>query len=334
MTQPKISIIVPVYNSEKYLCSCIDSILLQTFSNFELILVDDGSKDLSPTICDNYALKDNRVKVVHKENGGVSSARNIGISVAGGGYLCFFDSDDTVEPNALQVMYDIINKDNIDLVIAGYNRYDENGNKIFGMSPKDVEALSIEAALKEMYCPKDKEYQGYLWNKMFRSDIISESALTFNESIAFNEDRLFITQYICASSRKVAYTTTPVYNYVIRQSGAMGALKQGYNPLYATDFDAYVMMKECVFNYSNNRELRKLSKRGICISYIENHSIMVENGGYDHVIHSKLLKAIIKNRVLLTYFTYIFSSAFIRLLFLIYPKLLVKIKRRHPGDAT
>lgn len=85
MTQPKISIIVPVYNSEKYLCSCIDSILLQTFSNFELILVDDGSKDLSPTICDNYALKDNRVKVVHKENGGVSSARNIGISVAGGG---------------------------------------------------------------------------------------------------------------------------------------------------------------------------------------------------------------------------------------------------------
>lgn len=334
MKNPEISIIMPVYNSEKYLGKCIDSVLTQSFCDFELLLIDDGSTDRSPQICDDYALKDNHVKVIHKDNGGVSSARNMGLSAVRGGYLCFFDSDDTLEPNALQLMYEKISNGNYDLVIAGYNRYDEDGTKIFGMSRKEVEALSIDSALKEMYYPKDEEYQGYLWNKMFRSDIIKNAGLKFNECIAFNEDRLFITQYICNSNREVAYTTTPVYNYVVRTSGAMGSLKRGYNPKYATDFDAYVLMKQCVFNYTKKKKLRKISKEGICISYIENHRMMVKYNGYDPVIHSRLLKGLIRNKAIFTYISYIFRTAIIRLLLLVYPKLLVKIKRRHPRDAT
>lgn len=325
---------MPVYNSEKYLGKCIDSVLSQSFCDFELLLIDDGSTDRSQQVCDGYAQKDNRVKVIRKRNGGVSSARNMGLSAVMGGYLCFFDSDDTLEPNALQLMYETLSNGNYDLVIAGYNRYDEDGTKIFGMSRKEVETLSIDSSLKEMYYPKDEEYQGYLWNKMFRSDIIKNARLKFNESIAFNEDRLFITQYICNSHREVAYTTTPVYNYVVRTSGAMGSLKRGYNPKYVTDFDAYVLMKQCVFQHTKSKQLRKISKEGICVSYIENHRMMVKYNGYDPIIHSRLLKGLIRNNALFTYIRYIFRSALIRLLLLVYPKLLVKIKRRHPRDAT
>ena len=181
-------------------------------------------------------------------------------------------------------MYDIISKRNFDLVIAGYNRYDEDGTKIFGMSQREVETLSIDSALIEMCLPKDEEYQGYLWNKMFRSDIIKKAGLKFNESIAFNEDRLFITQYICNSNREIAYTTTPVYNDVVRTLGAMGSLKRSYNPLYTTDFDAYVLMKQCVFNHTKNKKLRKKSQEGICISYIENHKMMAKYDGYEPVM--------------------------------------------------
>lgn len=334
MNGPAISIIVPIYNSEKYLGRCIDSILSQSFTDFELILVDDGSKDTSPQICDEYASIDKRIRVIHKKNGGVSSARNMGLSAIFGEYFCFSDSDDTVEPNALKLMYEIINNGNFDLVIAGYNRYDESGTKIFGMNPSEVELLSKESALKEMYRPKDGDYQGYLWNKLFRSDIIHQAGLTFNEEIYFNEDRLFITQYICALSRDVAYTRTPVYNYFAMSSGAMGSLKRSYNPRYATDFDAYVLMKECVFENTKNRDLRNISLQGICVSYIENHSMMVKYDGYDPDIHSRQLQGIVRNRVLCTYLAFIFRSFLIRLLLLVYPTLLVKIKRRHPRDVA
>ena len=173
--------------------------------------------------------------------------------------MCFLDSDDTLEPDALQLMYQSISNENVDLVIAGYNRYDEDGTKIFGMSQREIETLSVDSALKEMYLPKDEEYQGYLWNKMFRGDIIKKAGLKFNESIAFNEDRLFITQYLCAASRDVAYTTTPVYNYVVRSTGAMGSLENSYNPKFATDFDAFVKMKNAVFAYTKDKRLRQLA---------------------------------------------------------------------------
>ena len=119
---PKISVIVPVYNAEKYLRRCIDSILAQTFTDFELLLIDDGSTDSSGKICDEYAKKDRRIRVFHKENGGVSSARNVGLSHLRGNWVYFVDSDDYLSPQHLQ---NYVNYLDADIIYQGYRLFDE-----------------------------------------------------------------------------------------------------------------------------------------------------------------------------------------------------------------
>lgn len=120
-----ISIIVPVYNAEPTLCKCVDSILAQTYPHFELLLIDDGSKDKSGTICDAYAEKDSRVRVFHKSNGGVSSARNLGIDNINGSYLTFVDSDDYVDRNYLLHLIEALGG-NMDLVVGGYQSFGDS----------------------------------------------------------------------------------------------------------------------------------------------------------------------------------------------------------------
>ena len=123
---PLISIIIPVYNVEDYIRPCLDSILAQTYTNFEAILVDDGSKDGSGRICDEYAEKDSRFIVVHKENGGVSSARNKGLEIAKGEWVLFCDSDDTLYPYSLIILIKHIDKD-IEFILGGYEHYNSKG---------------------------------------------------------------------------------------------------------------------------------------------------------------------------------------------------------------
>lgn len=121
ITKPKISIIVPVYKAEPYLRKCIDSILNQTFKDFELILVDDGSPDRCGEICDEYALKDSRIKIIHKENSGRSSARNVGLDIAQGEYIGFVDSDDWIEPDMYEVLYSKAKIESADIIALNYN---------------------------------------------------------------------------------------------------------------------------------------------------------------------------------------------------------------------
>lgn len=135
---PTISVIIPVYNAEKYLRRCIDSVLSQTFTDFELLLIDDGSKDKSGAICDEYAAKDSRVRVFHKENGGVSSARNMGLDNACGNYIAFVDADDWIDGNMYYEMFAAINESKSDIVCCDYLYEYENGDssyaKTFSMS--------------------------------------------------------------------------------------------------------------------------------------------------------------------------------------------------------
>lgn len=204
-----ISIIVPVYNVEEYLNDCIDSILAQTYTNFELILVDDGSTDGSRDICDQYAEKDIRVKVIHKENGGVSSARNIGLSYAGGVFVTFVDSDDTVDKCYLESF-----SQQYDLSIQGYIHVSNNGRKKIAYNP-----LVVENDMVFLYC--EKGYSNAVWGKLFRLDIIKAFSIIFPEWLSFSEDTVFSLKYaIRCSSMSVSNATG--YNYFVRvnNSGA------------------------------------------------------------------------------------------------------------------
>ena len=202
-----VSIIVPVYNAEAYLDKCIDSIVKQTYKNIEIIIIDDGSRDSSPQICDNWAERDKRIKVIHKQNGGVSSARNIGIKHANGEYICFVDSDDSVVENyfekCTQKIYDN------QLVVCGYNRI--LGNKTIGeVVFEKQESTSIER--KNILRLFEKVLISAPWGKMYHKSIIDSNNLCFPEDLSLGEDMIFNFSYI-DKIEKIITINEPLYNY-------------------------------------------------------------------------------------------------------------------------
>lgn len=185
-----ISIIVPIYNSEKYLKATLDSIGEQTYSNYELILVNNCSTDDSEDICLQYRLKNNRIRYYKKENLGVSSARNFGLEQAKGDYICFVDSDDILDKNYLEVLLtNLLDGDN-GLACCKYKKFrDEYSNEII-----DNENLKITYGDK--YEILFNSYGGYLWNKLFVRDIILKNNLSFNDDVFMCEDMLFVFNYL------------------------------------------------------------------------------------------------------------------------------------------
>jgi glycosyltransferase involved in cell wall biosynthesis len=209
--KPAISIIVPVYNVEKYLHRCVDSILAQTFSDFELILIDDGSTDKSGTICDTYAKEDSRIKVIHLNNGGVSNARNTGINLAQGDYLMFCDSDDYVEENWCSLLYDVIIQGNKVLPLSGirfvYNLM-KHKKELIKTFP---ERLSFEK--REYFETYKKGLSGSLCNKIYNRRIIVENSIYFDVNVNRGEDLLFNLSYMGHMDTFVTIPTV-TYNYV------------------------------------------------------------------------------------------------------------------------
>lgn len=190
--EPLISIIVPVYNTEKYLRRCVDSIIAQTFTDWECLLIDDGSTDESPNICDEYAIKDSRIKVFHKENGGIASVRQLGIEYALGIYSIQIDSDDWVECQMLEIMYCHAKKNNADIIVADYfveensrDRRVYNGNAEGKANAQDVCKEIISSRL-----------MGALWNKFFRHELFSKIDLRFIDNINYCEDVLILVQLL------------------------------------------------------------------------------------------------------------------------------------------
>lgn len=233
MNTPKVSVIVPVYNAEKYLHRCVDSILSQTFKEFEILLIDDGSKDKSGKICDEYAHKDCRVKVFHKENGGVSSARNFGLDKANGEYISFIDSDDWVVSSYLAELLFLCNE-NVDLVECGYVYY---GKEKLSFET-EFNMMDSESYLIKLFQNR-RFYEGFLWVKLFKASLID--TLRFEPKLAYNEDRVFITQYML-KCRRVAATQKCLYNYDNTHANAMSKFGSIIDNKTITELDSYCFL--------------------------------------------------------------------------------------------
>lgn len=212
------SVIVPIYNIEKYLCRCIDSVLAQTFGDYELILVDDGSPDNCPAICDEYAKKDARIKVIHKENGGLVSARQAGIKEAVGDYVFHLDGDDAICDDALESAYQIISEMHPDIVSFSYRRY-INGE--IGEVVDDLveEGLYNKSEIEGRIYPKllsDESMKNlfyFLWGKAIKRELATKHQLKVNRAISLGEDlSCSVPCYLEANtvymSRKVVYLYT------------------------------------------------------------------------------------------------------------------------------
>lgn len=197
---PKVSVIVPVYRVEQYLAQCVESIINQTLTDIEIILVDDGSTDACGSMCDAYAVQDSRIKVIHKENGGLSSARNAALDIATGEFIGFVDSDDYIAPDMYEKMYANALKYNSDLVMCGFYEMGKNGTW-FSQNPNLPEgAYSREEVLERMIIPlmgndrsySEKNCNGYVWMCIFKGSLISENHLRFrSEREVFHEDEVF-----------------------------------------------------------------------------------------------------------------------------------------------
>lgn len=213
---PQISIIVPVYNTEKYLHRCIDSILAQTYTDFELLLIDDGSKDNSGKICDEYAQKDARVRVFHKENGGVSSARNLGLDQAKGEWITFVDSDDWVNTCYLKNLQSHIS-DTTDLVFS-YSTIIKKSYEEFrecfparSISSKCIEVAFIENELHGRTSP---------WSKLYRTEVVRKENLHFCEEMYIGEDLVFLYSFIL-HCRYIVFTEDADYYYYFEISDSL-----------------------------------------------------------------------------------------------------------------
>ena len=204
---PKISIIIPVYNVEKYLKKCIESILNQTFTNYEIILIDDGSTDNSKNICDEFSYKDSRIKVIHKNNTGAADSRNIGISLASGEYIGFVDSDDYIDPDMYESLYNLITKYKTDVAICGLLH--EYPDKTINPYPAEEErSVSGKEALK-IALIGDK-FSLNVYNKIYKKEMFNYIKFP---NLKFAEDAYVVTR-ILYNSDSVAYSTSPKYHWV------------------------------------------------------------------------------------------------------------------------
>ena len=208
-----VSIIVPIYNAEKYIEKCIKSLINQTYKNIEIILVNDGSTDNSGNICEKYKKQDSRIVLINKKNAGVSSARNDALKIAKGEYISFVDADDKPEKNMIEEMLTSAVDNNSDIVISEYNYYYEKNNKTVSYKLKDYPNKTF----LELISDESTAYGGFPWNKLVRKECIKE---LYREDIHYYENLIFFlenSKYI----NNYSVVNKPLYNYCIQESSAV-----------------------------------------------------------------------------------------------------------------
>lgn len=250
-SNPKISIIVPVYNVEQYLPRCIDSILNQFFTDFELLLIDDGSKDRSGAICDKYADKDDRIRVFHKENGGVSSARNVGLDNARGEWLSFIDGDDEITEGYFNIRQE---HEGVNVIIKPYCVVNADGRVICHNNE-----LNILTEREKIFRYYVRQRNNALWDKIIKRKTVGTQR--FNTNVSIGEDFLFFLS-VLPNVKTIAFDDTGSYRYFLRQGSAMQSvdIKRRIGILWQNI--------ENVKSLTNTSDLRLLQKGIVYKSYV------------------------------------------------------------------
>lgn len=249
----EISIITPVYNKSKYLARTVNSILKQSFVNYELLLIDDGSTDESGLICDQFAIKDNRIKVFHTENHGVSSARNLGIKNANGKYVCFVDADDYVKKEFLEKLYDSIQKNKTDIAVCDYYEI-KNGSR------KNYEYRQSEI-ISDIYTAVNSNLLCIVWNKLFVREKIKH---LFDEKLSTCEDSIFCVRFYLDNNATISYVDDMLYGY-IRHNGGLTATFQPDSLLGINKYYTYYIM---LAKQITEKGKRQLAIYNICRIYL------------------------------------------------------------------
>lgn len=228
----KISIIIPVYNVEKYINKCLDSILVQTFPYFEVFLVDDGSTDMSGEICDEYAEKDKRLKVFHQKNQGVSVTRQRALDMVTTEYVGFIDPDDYVEEDYLERLYESARKAMSDLAWCDYVEHHVGNDSVHSCAWTEKSRSGLLRGILE------SGFSAVLWNKLYRTAVIKENGICFDSALKTAEDILFVSEFIC-HSETFSYVEKPLYHYNMTNENS--AINQYSTLKFKTDYA--VMLK-------------------------------------------------------------------------------------------
>ena len=224
-----VSIIIPVYNVEKYLAECIESVLRQTYQNIEILLIADGSPDNSGKICDKYAKKDSRVRVIHKQNGGVSSARNVGLEQANGEYITFVDGDDFIAKSYIEELYKTLENANADLSFCKYDHYNGLGfEEIKEGFPTNLVVDKNDQSFIDFFCrffTNKNNFCGSSCRVLYKKSVLQD--LSFNENVKISEDLLFLLQAIF-NAKKLVFLDKALYHYRVAQGSACHSYKKNF----------------------------------------------------------------------------------------------------------
>ena len=308
-----ISIIIPIYNVEKYLKRCVESVVNQTYKNLEIILVDDGSPDNCGKICDEFARKDERIKVIHKKNGGLSDARNAGIDVAKGEFLSFIDSDDYVDKRFIQTMYNNLINNDADISLVKHYSFSNDEDILETKEKEKVAVLSKDEYFDQMYeNPIDKVVA---WNKLYKREIFDKIKYPIGK---INEDEAVI-HYIIGSVSKIAISNLELYYYFQRESSIMNKGKSNNFDRFDFIYDRLEYFKK------HNMKNRKcyygtIEEYKICVM-----QLYINNTPKEQIKkYQKILKTLMRE-----YKTHSKKHLLKSYLFTFFPNLYFKLKKLH-----
>lgn len=282
-----VTIVVPVYKVEKYIDKCVNSILNQTYKNLEIILVDDGSPDNCGQICDNYEQKDNRIKVIHKENGGLSDARNAGIDIASGKYISFIDSDDYIDNQYIEILYNAIIKDKSDMAISSHKVIYDTGAVLEKATGEESVLDSKEVLKRILY---DDGIDLSAWAKLYKMELFKE--------IRYPKGRLFedaaTTYKLVDKSEKISVVSKSKYNYVIRGNSITNL------NFSEKKMDLITSTKEmCEYVRNKYPELEKACNRRLMYAYLSTLTQLLKSDTKNEEIEKQLFSYIRENSKLI-----------------------------------